>query len=461
LESDAHPFTRHPHRTFLRLSVAVLISLIAEPLTGLVDTHFVSRLGSSVPLAALGVATTVLSALFWLFGFLGAGTQTETARAHGANDNTKLAEDASGAIVLASVLGVVGGLAFWPCLPSIVSWMGADGDVASVAQEYMAIRLLSAPAVLLIFATFGVFRGLQDMRTPLWIALTINACNVVLDPLLIFGLGPIPGLAVAGAAWASVISQWIGAIWAVIVVSRRVGFRRAASWSAARRLLVIGRDLIVRVGCLNLFLVLTTRAATQIGVEAGAAHQAVRQAWFFSALFLDAFATTAHSLVAYFIGSTSLGKARQVALLSLIWSVGAGVALAVAMLLLERTAAGLLVPEDAVAIFGSAWLICAVSQPLCGASFATDGIHWGASDFAYLRNVVLLATGVGVALLLMVDPAQPRALEIVWAINVLWIAVRAILGVLRVWPGFGHSPLSIRPASPANSSGQRGDSVVR
>jgi len=460
LRPETHPFVHNPHRTFLRLSVAVLVSLVAEPLTGLADTHFVSRMGSA-PLAALGVATTVLSSLFWIFGFLGVGTQTETARAHGADDGARLREDAGGAMVLAGALGIVGGLAIRPCLPAIVGWMGAEGDVAVVAQEYMVIRLLSAPAVLLVFATFGVLRGIQDMRTPLWIALVINACNIALDPLLIFGFGPVPPLGVAGAAWASVVSQWIGALWSVVAVTRRVGVRREGAWKAARRLLVIGRDLVLRVGCLNLFLVLTTRTATQVGVEAGAAHQAVRQAWFFSALFLDAFATTAHSLVAYFIGSNSLTEARRAALVSLLWSLGAGGVLAIAMVLLERPAARLLVPENAVEFFGPAWVICALVQPICGASFATDGVHWGASDFAYLRDVVLLATGAGTVLLLLVDPADPGALVRVWWITFVWITVRAVLGVLRVWPGFGRAPLTVRAGSPSSAGGQERDSVVR
>jgi len=82
IEADSHPFVRNPHRTLIALSLPVLLSLVAEPLTGLVDTAFVARLGA-VPLAALGVATVLLSSVFWIFNFLGIGTQTEVARAEG------------------------------------------------------------------------------------------------------------------------------------------------------------------------------------------------------------------------------------------------------------------------------------------------------------------------------------------------------------------------------------------
>ena len=77
-----HPFTRQPHRTLVSLSIPVLFSMTAEPLTALIDTAFIASLGA-VSLAALGVGTTALSSLFWMFNFLGIGTQTEVSQADG------------------------------------------------------------------------------------------------------------------------------------------------------------------------------------------------------------------------------------------------------------------------------------------------------------------------------------------------------------------------------------------
>ena len=68
-DSGPHPFEKAPHTTFLRLALPVLLALVAEPLTGIADTAFVARLGP-IPLAALGVAVTLLSSLFWVFNFL-------------------------------------------------------------------------------------------------------------------------------------------------------------------------------------------------------------------------------------------------------------------------------------------------------------------------------------------------------------------------------------------------------
>jgi len=80
--SDIHPFEDRPNKTLLTLAIPVLFSMVAEPLTGLVDTAFVARLGPE-PLSSLGIGTMVFSSVFWVFGFLGVGTQTEVSQALG------------------------------------------------------------------------------------------------------------------------------------------------------------------------------------------------------------------------------------------------------------------------------------------------------------------------------------------------------------------------------------------
>ena len=89
--------------------------------------------------------------------------------------------------------------------------MGTEGKAQQSASDYLYLRLLGAPAVLLMAAGFGALRGLQKPSVPLRIALFVNIINLGLDPLLIFGFGPIPSQGVSGAALASTVSQWLGA----------------------------------------------------------------------------------------------------------------------------------------------------------------------------------------------------------------------------------------------------------
>ena len=173
------------------MSLPVLLSLVAEPLTGLVDTAFVARLGAE-SLAALGVGTVTLSGIFWAFNFLGIGTQTEVAQAHGRQEFNVAKEVGGSALVLAALIGLLLVIFGLPFVPHVSRVMGATGAVYDLSVQYMQIRLFGAPAVLLTIAAFGIFRGMQDMRTPFYVAIIINTLNSILDPLLIFGYGPFP-----------------------------------------------------------------------------------------------------------------------------------------------------------------------------------------------------------------------------------------------------------------------------
>ncbi|NJK78937.1 MAG: MATE family efflux transporter [Chloroflexaceae bacterium] len=438
-----HPFIIAPNRTLLTLTVPVIGSLIAEPLTGMVDTAFVAALGAA-PLAALGVGTVALSSAFWVFNFLQVGTQTEIAQALGRGEQQQAARLNGLALVLSVLLSLLVMALALPLLGPMAAALGAEGAVQRDAVLYMQVRVFGTPAILAMITCFGVLRGMQDMQTPLVVAVAVNVLNIALDALLVFGAGPIPALGIAGAALASVLSQWLGALWVVVLVLRRLGLPDRVRLSDAYRLLHIGGDMFLRTGLLILFLLLTTRVATLGGAETGAAHQVIRQVWLFTGLLLDAFAITGQSLVAYFVGAGWLAQARRVAFVVCAWSVGTGTLLALLMLAGQAGVIRLFVPPAAVEMFVPAWLVAVVVQLSNALAFATDGIHWGTGDFAFLRNVMFLSTLVGGVALLLIDPAAPAALTLIWLATLGWSVIRAVLGVARIWPGIGNSPLRDR-----------------
>jgi MATE family multidrug resistance protein len=447
-----HPFVERPNRTLLVLAVPVFFSLVAEPLTGLVDTAFVSRLGAE-PLAALGVGTAALSSVFWIFNFLAIGTQTNVAQALGKGNEERARSVTSLALLLSFLAGLFLIAAGWLLAPRVASLLGAEGVMQDQAMAYMRIRLFGAPAMLAMLTAFGALRGMQDMRSPLWVALAVNALNILLDGLVILGFGSIPAYGIAGAAAASALAQTMGALWAVAVVWRKLGWSREFSRGEFRRLLHIGGDLFLRTGLLTLFLLLATRVATQAGAESGAAHQAIRQFWLFAALGLDALAITAQSLVGFFLGSQWVNQARRVAWYSCIWGVGLGLVMAAGMWIGREAIAALLVPAAAMSVFFLPWLASTVVQPINALAFVTDGIHWGTGDFAYLRNAVFIATLAGGTGLWLIDPASANALLWVWVVTAVWITIRAAFGVLRIWPGIGHAPLNNEVPGASNVPG--------
>ena len=438
MTSSQHPFLLQPHRTLIRLSIPVLISLTAEPITALIDTAFISSLGV-VPLAALGVGTTALSSLFWMFGFLGVGAQTEIAQLFGAGKK----QHAGGILSLTLALSLLAGLLIILAISPVSDWLagllGASGPVQTNAVRYMRIRLYGAPAVLLTLTISGALRGIQDMSTPLWIALGVNGLNILLDWLLIFGNGPFPALGVGGSALASTISQWLGAIAGLLLISLKIKPSRKFHLQDTLKIMRIGGDMFIRTGMLNLFLIYTTRAANQINPDSGAAHQVLRQMWVFTALALDAFAATVQSLVGYFIGQGSVTRAKSVVRVALAWSVGTGFALSTMMAAGQGLVIRYLVPSSAAAAFIPAWLVSTLSQPLNSVAFLTDGVHLGTGDYGFLRNAVLTSSLIGILGLWLLERTPLSSLTGVWIMITVWIILRGMFGLLRIWPGIGKS----------------------
>ncbi len=100
----------------------------------------------------------------------------------------------------------------------------------------------------------------------------------------------------------------------------------------------------------------------------------------------------------------------------------------------------LLVPESAQDVFGSPWLLAALAQPINALSFVTDGILWGGRDYRFLRNVMFVASAAGFLLLARIDLNTPDALTQIWVVSAVFISVRAVFGIARIWPGIGASP---------------------
>ncbi|MFW5951998.1 MAG: MATE family efflux transporter [Gemmatimonadota bacterium] len=405
-------------------------ALAADPLVSLVDTIFVGRLGV-VPLGALGVNASIFSMAFVVFNFLAYGTTPMIARAVGGGDRRRAGRLAVEALTLAALAGIVA-LAFLQLLARpILGLMGASGELHEPALLYLRIRALAGPAVLLITAGHGVFRGWHDTRTPLVVTLGLNAVNVVLDPILIFGLG----WGLAGAALATVIAQWSGALaflW-LILVGRREALGVTISLPRLRDLLPfvrVGGALLIRTTALIGTMTLATAVATRIGTLAVAAHQVASQLWLLLALVVDALAVSAQAMVARYRGAdgttTGGATARQAAGRLLAWGLVVGLALAVGFMALRPWLPRLFTDDPAaIARVDSLLPFVIWMQPLNALVFVWDGVFMGAEDFRFLAIQMALAAVLAAGVLVAVVPLGLGLSGVWWGIVAL-MAGRAV-----------------------------------
>lgn len=429
--------TRRYDREILALALPALGALAADPLVSLIDTAFVGRLGR-VELAALGVNVAVFSFAFILFNFLAYGTTPMVGRALGRGDRDEAGRIVANAFVIAVLAGAAALAVLQAFARPILAAMGADAVLMEPAASYLRVRALAGPALLLITAANGAFRGFQDTRTPLIVTLGVAAVNLVLDPLFIFAFG----WGLVGAAWATTLAQWLGAgVFVALVYGRlRRSWRvplRLPSWGEVTPFLNVGWALLIRTLSLIGAMTAATAVAARVGVVEVAAHQVAAQLWLFLALVVDALAIAGQALVARFVGEGRPDEARAVADRLLVMGLAVGVLLGVAFWLTRGVLAAAFSDDPAVvAAVLAVFPFVALMQPLNGLVFVWDGTFMGIQDFRFLALAMVVSAAVAAALLALVLPLGWGLAGVWWAIAGL-MAARAATLAWRYRPAAG------------------------
>ncbi|SDQ12672.1 MATE family efflux transporter [Leucobacter chromiiresistens] len=417
-------------RSIAHLAIPALGALIAEPMFLIVDSALVGHLGA-VPLAGLAIASAVLQTAVGLMIFLAYATTPLVARTRGAGDLRGAVQFGVDGLWLALGIGIAVGAGLWLASGPIVAAFGASDDTARQALAYLTVSCLGIPAMLVVFAASGLLRGLQDTRTPLFVASIGFAVNALLNWWFIYGLG----FGIAGSAWGTVIAQWAMVAVYLIVVVRHV--RRAGAGLLPRRE-GLGRAgqsggwLFVRTVGLRAALLATVFAAAGHGTAATAGYQVVFTIFSTAAFALDALAIAAQALIGDALGSGDAPRARAIVRRSVFWGVGCGVVLGGA-LALASPAVGRVFTDDAavLTILPAAIVVLGVSLPLAGYVFVLDGVLMGAGDARYLAWTSLANLGA--------------YLPVLWALTVLVPAGAG--GLIALTAGFALVFMAARAAT--------------
>lgn len=190
----------------VNMAVPVLYGIFAMMLQGFADAYFIGRVGDRA-LAALSFAFPILMIVTSVAIGLGAGTSSVVARAIGANDDQRAQRLATDSLLLSFVITgavcVVGVLTIEP----LFRLLGAPADMIPMIDSYMRILYGGVPFVVVGMVGMSSMRATGDTRLPSILMVIASVANVVLDPILIFGLGPVPEMGLDGAAMAALISR--------------------------------------------------------------------------------------------------------------------------------------------------------------------------------------------------------------------------------------------------------------
>ncbi|MFE9822602.1 MATE family efflux transporter [Streptomyces sp. NPDC005791] len=432
--STTQPPSRRRHdREIVALAVPAFGALVAEPLFVMVDSAIVGHLGTP-QLAGLAVAAALLTTAVSVFVFLAYATTAAVARQVGAGDLASAIRQGMDGIWLALLIGAAVIAVTLPLAPWLVDAFGTSDTAAPYAVTYLRISSLGIPAMLVVLAATGVLRGLQDTRTPLYVAIGGFAANGALNVGLVYGAG----LGIAGSAWGTVIAQVGMAVVYLIVVVRgaqRHGASLRPDATGIRASAQAGVPLLVRTLSLRAVLMIATAVAARLGDTDIAAHQIILSLWSLTAFALDAIAIAGQAIIGRYLGANDAKGAREACRRMVQWGIVSGVALGVVIVLARPLFVPLFTGDTSVKdALLPALLVVALSQPISGVVFVLDGVLMGAGDGRYLAWAMVLTLAVFAPVALLV-PTFGGGLTALWGAMTLMMTVRLVTLWMRMRSG--------------------------
>jgi putative MATE family efflux protein len=403
-------------RTIVMLAVPMVLEMVLESVFAVVDIFFVSRLGADA-VAAVGLTESLMVLIYTAAIGLSIGVTATVARRIGEGDADGAATATVQAIVLCAFISAIVAIAGSLNAHALLRLMGASDEVVRVGGGYASVMLAGNAAILLLFLLNAAFRGAGDARIAMRVLWFANSINLVLDPCLIFGLGPFPELGVTGAAVATTIGRGAAVLVQIATLLRGSGRLRVRARHVGIRPAVMAR--LVRLsstGTLQVFIgeaswIGLVRLLSGFGSEAVAGYTITFRIVLFALMPAWGLSNAAATMVGQALGARMPDRAER------------SVAIAGVMNVAFCGIAGLLF------LLAAPWIVSLFGADAATAEYAVRGLRIMSAGFCfYAYGMVLTQSFNGAG-----DAWTPTMLNLVcfwlWEIPLAWLlAVRAGLG---------------------------------
>lgn len=380
-----------------RLSLPMIAVSLGIILFNLTDTYFVGKLGA-LPLAALSFTFPVVLFTGSISMGLGVGTSVLVSHALGAGDRKGAARSTTDAHVLTALVSAVIMVAGILTIDPLFRMLGAKPEVIPMIRDYMVIWYLGMPLVVVSMTSTQVIQAGGDTRTPGILMIISVGANILLDPVLIFGLGPVPSLGIKGAAIATVAARSSAMIFSVLIVARREKLfasgethlaEMVASWGS---ILHIGLPAAL-VNMMRPFSMgIITRLVSRHGLLAVAGYGVATRLETFALIFVIAIAMVITPFTGQNAGARAPSRIRTGVRYGVLFSIGWSLVALVLFVFFARPLAGVFNDsQEVVTVAGIYLTTMAVSYGFEGAvtmvnaSFNGLKMPWTATAIAFIR----------------------------------------------------------------------------
>ena len=421
-----------------KLAIPALIAGIAEPILSITDTAIIGHIdiNATESLAAVGIVGAFISMLIWVFGQVRSAISSIISQYVGANKLDEIKELPAQAIAMIVASSLLVLALSYPFSRQIFQFYNASDQILEYCIAYFNIRIFGFPFALFVFAIFGTFRGLQNTFYPMIIAIIGASLNIVLDIILVYGIeGYIPAMHVEGAAYASVIAQVVMAIISLVLLLKKTAISLRLSFTLhaeVPRLLNMIGNLFIRTIALNVALYLATSYATDYGKEYIAAYTISINIWLLGAFMIDGYSSAGNILSGKLLGAKEYKS--LVILSNKLFKYGIVIGTIIAILgAVFYNAIGRIFTNETLVLeqFYTVFWIVLITQPINAITFIFDGMFKGMGEMKYLRNLLILSTGLVFIPTLLICDYYNLKLTAIWFAFTLWIIARGLPLVLK------------------------------
>ncbi|OED42045.1 MATE family efflux transporter [Flavobacteriaceae bacterium (ex Bugula neritina AB1)] len=217
------------------LAIPMILEMMMESIFALVDAYFVSSISANA-IAVVGLTESVLTLIYAVAIGLSMGVTAIVARRVGEKDISRASRTAVQSIFLGTAIGIIIGIIGFLFPKEILGLMGAEQELINEGYRYTQVLLGGNITIMLLFIINAVFRGAGDASVAMKVLIFSNVLNILLDPIFIFGLGPIPGFGVQGAAIATTIGRGSAVLLQLVILFY--------GWSTIK---VVMKDVVFRL----------------------------------------------------------------------------------------------------------------------------------------------------------------------------------------------------------------------
>jgi len=380
-----------------KLSIPIFFSNLAIPFAGLVDTGLMGHLDNQKFLAAISIATSVITMVFWSFGFLRMGTVGLVGQALGRKDNNKIIYILIRNLILAFLIGCA--IVFFKdfILHSIKNFFSVSQETFILISNYISIRVLSAPAELIIYVLVGFYLGLQKTNISSLMISIFCIGNAILSSILVINYD----LEIFGIAIGTVIAAYVTVFifLTLIYLQFKHKIRGALSYKKIfdiRKLLQlfnINFDIFIRTILLTFSFLWVTYQGSKLGENYLAVNAILMQFIIMASFFLDAYAFSTEAVISYAIGRRSKNSFLTIVSNSFKLSFFSALIISVIYLLTFQLIIDEITNIDYLKFLAFNYIFWIIAiPPIASICYQFDGIFIGASQTAEMRNGMIIST---------------------------------------------------------------------